>query len=314
MKTCERTGKPIVELSHSGLMTFNSCPKKFAFRKMIVNFENEREESNATAVGTAMHEGLQEFMRTRSLEKALIALALAHPVQLDESNGKAWEYSLEASITTLEYVVTQSELARFELVYFKRDGVEIPATEIAYMIEIETKHLVFQYRMLVDTIARNPDTGLFLPIDYKTTTEKSAPDFHVKYKWDNQVTSYGIALQHLLGYDGQFETGVLGIIMSDRKPSTVFPIFQRGKADIDDFYYTLLDNCRRIEQYYVDDRFPRGPAACISYKRPCPFLGSCGVTGLQQMQMLMNPSKKTGAGHPSKHDLSPMFTVRLEGM
>ena len=58
MKYDPETGKPIIEISHSGLNTFASCPRLYAFRKIIETGIDDRGDSDATAVGTAMHEGI----------------------------------------------------------------------------------------------------------------------------------------------------------------------------------------------------------------------------------------------------------------
>jgi len=309
MEICQRTGKPIVELSHSGLASFNSCPKRFAFRKMVVNFQNDRGSSDAASVGTAMHEGIQEYMRTRNLAAALEAVALHHPIDL-ASNTNASQYGLEACVWTLEHVIHNSELPAYGLVNFIRDGKEVPATEIAFMVEIEFPTLMFHLRGFVDLIVQNPQTGLFLPLDIKTTTERGAMNMEHKYKWDWQVTSYGIPLNILLQNSGDFETGIFGVIMSDREPRVIFSRHMRSQHDIDAYNYYLLDNCRRIEQYYRDNVFPRGPNACVSYGRVCDYHAQCAVEGLEAMQMLVNPSRKPGY---VGREVDPMFTIRMEG-
>jgi hypothetical protein len=310
MKIDERSGKPIVELSHSGLNTFNSCPKKFAFRKMIVNFGQDYGESISASVGTAMHEGIQTYMKTRNLGAAIEAVALAHPIDLGEG-GKASEYGLEASIWTLEHIINESELPAYGLVTFIRDGKEVPAVEIAFMVEIEFPLLVFQLRGFVDLIVQNPASGLLMPIDVKTTTVRGAEHMAAKYQWDWQVTSYGIPLNILLGNEGNFETGIFGVIMSDRAPAVQFPRYMRTQHDIDAYNYYLLDNCRRIEQYYRDNIFPRNPSGCVAFNRVCPYHAQCAVSGLEDMQNVINPSRKTGK---SQREVDPMFVVRLEGI
>jgi len=309
MKTCVRTGKPVVELSHSGLNTFNSCPRKFAFRKMIVSPGSDYNGSIPASVGTALHEGIQNYMVTRNRGSAIEALALAHPVDLDDY-GKADQYGLEASVWTLEHIIDQSELPSYGLVNFIRDGKEVPAVEIAFLVEIEFPQLMFHLRGFVDLIVQNPANGLLLPLDVKTTTPQGSANMAEKYKWDWQVTSYGIPLNILLGNHGDFETGIFGVIMSDRAPTTIFPRYNRTQHDIDAYNYYLLDNCRRIAQYYADDIFPRNPTGCVAFGRVCNFHSQCAVEGLENMQNIVNPSRKDGGGG---REVDPMFIIRLEG-
>ena len=247
MKTDEKTGKPIVELSHSGLSTFTSCPKKFAFRKMIVNFSNDREESDATAIGTAMHEAIQEYMRSRSLTNALETLGLFHPITLQDK-AKASTYSLEACTWTLEYLINETDVGSYDLVSFVKDGQPIPATEVAFLVIVETKHLIFHIRGFIDLVLRNPVTGHLMPVDIKTMLAQAFSTLESKYMYDWQVTSYGIPLNALLGNSGEFDVAIMAIAMSDRDPQVRMPIFTRNQGDIDAYHFYLLDKCHQIER------------------------------------------------------------------
>lgn len=308
MRIDEETGKPIVELSHSGLATFNSCPKKFAFRKMIVNFNEDRGESDAASVGTALHEGIQEYMRSRDELRAIEKMVLHHPIQLKDS-AKSHEYSVEASITTMRHVFYESELPKYELATFSKNGVEIPATEVAFLVVVELEHLVFHLRGFIDLVLQTQFGDGFFAVDIKTITAQSAGHMEAKYKWDWQATSYGIPLNALLGNHPSFRTGIFGVVQSDRSPSTMFPNYLRTNVDIDDYQHYLVDSCRRIQEYWKADRFPRGPGSCIAFSRVCPYHGVCGPHSLRDMQILVNPSMKEGA--PGR-EFDPVFIARLE--
>ena len=308
MKVDPQTNKPIVELSHSGLNTFASCPKKFAFRKMIVNYGEDREESDATAVGTAMHEGIQEFMRSRSADAALEALARYHPINLQD-RAKASTYSFEAATWTLMHLIDNTDLDSYDLVTFKKNGIEYPATEVPFLVTYETEHLVFHVRGFIDLVLRNPVTGHLMPVDIKTMTDRSIGNVEAKYTYDWQVTSYGIPLNALLGHEGLFDVAILAVVLSDREPQSKMPIFTRTPHDVDAYYYYLLDNCRRIERYYVEDHFPRNPSGCIAFERTCFYHKFCGNRRLEDMQMLLNPSRSEG--YRSERPFDPVYTVRL---
>lgn len=307
MEIDKATGKPIVELSHSGLSTFNSCPKKFAFRKMIVNFNEERESPVAAAVGTAMHEGLQEFMRSRSMDKALEALVLHHPIEIGTAN--AAQYSVEATLLTFKHVLEESPLADYDLAYFRKGDVTIPGTEVAFLVIIELEHLIFHVRGFIDLVLQELNGSSFFAVDIKTTTAQSADKMEAKYKWDWQLTSYGIPLNALLGDRPKFRTGILGVIQSDRDPDFRFPNYVRDSSDSDEYIYYLIDSCKRIQTYYMANQFPRGPNSCIAYNRICPYHTLCSANTLEKMQMLVNPSKKAGEA-PRPFD--PVYVARLE--
>lgn len=313
MELDEKTGKPIVELSHSGLMTFNSCPKKFAFRKIIVNFNEERRQSDASAVGSALHEGIQEFMRSRSMDKAYEALILAHPIELQDPS-KANVYSIEASITTLKHVLTDVKagercIADYDLAYFKKGDLTIPATEVAFLVIIELEHMIFHVRGFIDLVLQELNAESFFAVDIKTTTAQQAATLNAKYTYDWQLTSYGIPLNALLGSRAKFRTGILGVIQSDRDPQSLFPNYLRNQADIDSYHYYLIDSCRRIQRYWLDNQFPRGPSSCIAYGKQCTYFAQCTATSIDKMQLLVNPSKKPG-DPPRPFD--PVYIAKLE--
>ena len=305
---CPRTGKPIFEIFHSGLNTFGSCPRKWAFNKAIVNFSEDREAKTAADVGTAIHEGLQEYVISKDVDAALAKMALAHPIELNRGDNAA-AYSLEAATITLLHAIESGELDNFVLATFIKDGVRIPAVEIGFMVEIEMEHIIIHLRGFIDLVVQSRASDQFMAIDIKTTTERGAESFDVKYKFDWQTTSYGIPLQGLLGIEGSFDTGILGVGLSDRDPLVVFKPFRRKKADVEEYYYYLLDKCASIQRYWLAQRFPRDPKACLSFNKTCYFFNSCDVSTVTEMQMLVNPSMKRGK---SGREVVPVFTARLE--
>lgn len=310
MKTCPRTGKPIVELSHSGLSTFASCPKLFAFRKILVNFESDYGDGDAAAVGTAIHEGLQNYMVHRDLGMAIEALALKHPMEL-KGGSDASAYSLEAAVHTLERAIIESDLASYELAYFKLpDGTDVPAVEIAFLVEIELGPLMFHVRGFIDLVLRNMMTGRYMPVDIKTTTLNQMHTLAAKYQWDYQLTSYGIPLNALLGNTGDFDAAIFGVILSDREPKFPFHPYKRTQRDVEEYQYYLLDKCHQIVHYYEQKRFPRHPNSCIKFGRVCNYHTVCGANSMEEMQLLVNPSLKTG--DRKERPFNPVFTVRME--
>lgn len=309
MKIDPASGKPIVELSHSGLATFNSCPKKFAFRKIIANAYEERRETDATAVGSALHDGIQEYMRSRNKMKAFEALILRHPIELYDSS-KAATYSVETSLIVLEYIIEHSPLVDYDLAYFKNGDNLIPGTEVAFLLIIELEHLIFHVRGFIDLVLQEPLDNSFFAVDIKTTTAQAMDTLAAKYKWDWQTTSYGIPLNALLGNKPRFRTGIFGVIQSDRTPAYAFPNEIRTTADIEAYQYYLVDSCRRIEKYYRDDMFPRGPNSCITYGKPCFYHDKCGPASLRAMQLLVNPSMEET---PDPRPFDPVFITSMEG-
>lgn len=305
---CERTGKPILEISHSGLNTLGSCPRKWAFRKAVVQFNEARDSGIAADVGSAMHEGVQEYMRTGNTDTALEALALHHPIELPD-NTKHHEYSLEASTISLLHTIEHGGLDEYELATFIKDGREVPATEIGFLVEIEMDYVMIHLRGFIDLVLLRRIDNAFMAVDIKTMTTHSAANLETKYRFDWQCTSYGIPLQGLLGVEGKFHVAIMGIIQSDRDPEVVMQPYVRTQHDVDEYYYYLLDKCAQIQRYWIAQRFPRDPKSCISFGRTCFFYQHCDVSTLQEMQNLINPSGRAGA---PPRPFTPVFTAQLE--
>lgn len=307
---CPDTGKPILEISHSGLNSFNSCPRRWAFRKAIVSSDSFNDSSDASEVGSAFHDGLQRYLATRQLEDAIEALALSHPIEL-RNPEKASQYSLEASVITLEHVIANSELANYELARFNRDGKEVPAIEVPALVIIETPHLIFHLRQFIDLVLYSVTSGKFLAVDIKTTTAQGARFFEAKYRWDWQVTSYGIPLAGLLGVEGDFDVGVLGVIQSDRDPGVIFPTYPRTRQDVDEYGVWLLEAIGRMQAMWVAGQFPRNPSACVSFNKVCHYHSLCGARDLQAMQMLVNPAG-TLPSPEKQRPFDPIYVAKLE--
>lgn len=308
LERCPKTGKPILEISHSGLNTLGACPRKWAFRKAIVQFNEDRDSGVAADVGTAMHEGIQAYMRTGSEDDALMALAMHHPIEMP-ANTKNHEYSIEASTITLLHTIRSGVLDEFELASFSKDGQLLPATEIGFLVEIEMEHIVIHLRGFIDLVVLRRIDNQFMAVDIKTMTAASAGNLESKYRYDWQCTSYGIPLRGLLGVEGAFHVGILGIVQSDRDPASIFQPYRRSAHDVDEYYFYLLDKCAQIQRYWVAQRFPRDPKACISFGKTCFYYKQCDVSTLGEMQMLINPSGRAGA--PSR-SFNPVFTAKLE--
>lgn len=301
------TGKPILEISHSGLNAFASCPKKWAFNKAIVHFNQTRESGDAASVGTALHAGIQSYAIHRDLERAMFDMAMEHPIDLRENTAKA-SYSLEAATHTLLECIKDGKLDDYDLATFVKDGVSVPAVEIAFLVRIELEHIVVHLRGFIDLVMVSMITQRFMAVDIKTTTPQGASNFREKYQHDWQTTSYGIPLQGLLGLEGSFDTAIMGVVLSDREPKFPFEAFKRTADDVDDYYHYLDSKCQQIQRFWLEQRFPREPKGCYNFNRLCHYHTECNIRMLPQMQVHVNPTGKRGA---DPRPFNPVFTAEL---
>lgn len=312
MKTCTETGKPIVEISHSGLQTFKSCPRKFAYRKVLINADQRDFSGIAANVGTAMHEGIQEAFRSRDLDKAIEALALHHPIELPKGTD-ASVYSIESSIITLREALTD-EIMDYELVSVERNGETVDGIEVKFLVVIDLGPdcpVIFHLRGYIDLILKHPFNGVIAPIDIKTMTPNAFAQAYNKYRQDTQITSYGMPINALLGQFDEFQAGIFAVSMSDYNPQTKLHPYKRRIGDVEDYQFDLLDSCQRIARYYQLQHFPRNSSGCVAFGRPCKFLEHCHLRTMEEMQDRINPSRKVI--HSGRPEAPPMITLRVEG-
>lgn len=313
MNLCPETGKPIVEISHSGIKSFNSCPRRFAYRKILVNADQRDASGIAASVGTAMHEAIQSYFITRDVEKALETLAMHHPIELPQGTD-ASVYSLEASINTLRHVIRDEEIMDYELVHVERDGKTVPGVELYFVIVIDLGPdcpVIFHLRGYIDLILRHPNNHRIAPIDIKTMTPRALSNAPLKYRYDEQITSYGMPVNALLGEFDEFLVGVMAVSQDDYAPAASLITYLRNQGDVQDYQFQLLDTCRRIAQYYMLDHFPRNSSACITFNRPCNYIEHCHLRTMEEMQNRINPSGKII--HQGREPSAPSIVMRIEG-
>lgn len=309
------SGRPIVEISHSGLASFTACPRRFAYRKILITGNEARSSSTAADVGTAIHEGLQHYAIHKDKDAALLAMLQHHPIELYD-NKKAAQYSVEACVTTMLQAM-EHEVFSYDLVYVTTpEGVEKPGVEAKFLVEIDLGPdcpLVFHLRGYIDLIMRSPLSGNFLPIDIKTTTPQALATMEGKFAYDYQLTSYGVPLNALLGQFENFETGIFAVILSDNEPkSQLFP-YHKTNTDVEDYQLYLLEKCSQIARNYTNQYFPRHPGACVSYGKLCNYHSHCHLRSLKEMQMRINPSMKPGTADTGRAEEEPWIKIKVEG-
>lgn len=309
-----KSGKPIIEISHSGLGTFASCPRKFAYRKVLTTGEQDRFSSVSASVGQAMHEGLQSYALHRDLDKAILAMAKGHPIDIERSDSA--QYSLEACTTTLLHAV-ENELFDYELVYVDTpSGERKPGVEAKFLVEIDLGDecpVIFHLRGYIDLILRSTVSGRLMPVDIKTTTPQAQTFIEAKYQYDHQTTSYGLPLNALLGNFDKYDTGIFGVIMSDIEPQAALHSYTRTLGDIEDYQLYLLDKCSQIARYYMNGFFPRHPNACVAFNKLCPFHAHCHLRTMKEMQMRINPSMEPAPENPERPNEEPWIKLVIEG-
>src|SRR3546814_6263995 len=89
-----------LQISYSSSGTFDSCNRKFEFRKIYPR-SKPRTSGFAAEVGKCLHEGFQNFLIHQSEEQEIWALLESFPYELEYYATKN-DRSLEACVSTLE--------------------------------------------------------------------------------------------------------------------------------------------------------------------------------------------------------------------
>lgn len=290
-----------LRLSHSTLSSFHSCPRYMELSKLYIN--PKYDESLATRVGTALHEGLQTYLKTKSVDKGIFAMMMAYPWSYGESPMK--DRSAEGCYATLMHMIEQFNSDRYELAYVKNNlGEEVPMVETGFRInfndfKLETpsksgasnftayKEIPMYYVGYIDLILYDKIQDSYIVVDIKTTTDK-LEDLSPKFVFSDQCIPYGIVLQQLLGLDySTLNVGYYVCNVSLMSPNARFYDFQKSQAFMYDWARTTHETLTRIVNYTRDAWFPRCGSGCVSYMKPCKYINECALRNPNQIQKLL---------------------------
>lgn len=309
------TGRRILDISPSGLNAYNACPRRFAYNKVIIPSAMRDNSGLAANVGTAMHEGIQEYFRTRDVEKAVLALAKFHPIDLGKQVKDAANYSLEASTITLLHAI-EDDFCQSELVpIIDHNGVERDGTEVKFLIVIDLGPdcpVLFHYRGYIDLIIRDMLSDKVIPVDIKTMLPKAYGMVESKYKFDYQTTPYGLVLNSVLGNFENFTTAIFAVSQFDGGPEVRYIPYNRSVGEIEDFQLYLIGACSQIARNYGNEYWPQHPSACYNFNRLCHYHEHCHLRTLKEMQLRVNPSQKVHI-NTTRTEEEPAFTMVIQG-
>lgn len=277
-----------VSISASSLSTFQSCPRKFAFRKLM---RQRRVSTDGfhSAVGTAMHEALQHLMVNRDLEAALWVLICCYPWDI-EHTAKNKDKSIEACISTLEAYVHSPEY-QHEVMMIDVQGEMRPAIEVPILIRFHNVKFAdvvrdVVYQGYVDAIMLN-ECGVPYVKDWKTNRNGSK-DMTMNYIHDEQCMPYGLVLQLALGEDLEEFTVVYEDVHIDVGLPIIKPYeFVKTLGDVQAWLTDLSIEFMRMSLYAAQRSFPRRGKSCYSFYRACEFAVPCGLSDIDQMQHYM---------------------------
>lgn len=256
-----------------------------------------KDRSLAGDVGGALHAGYQDYLVHGDRDKALLALALAYPIDLNDNPMKP--RSLEACIPTLDAMMDSEYLMEYELAKVDCiDGLTRPATEVYFKINIknfslsDNEFIPVSYVGYIDAILYNHLTDEYIVCDIKTHTDKSY-DLSPKYQFSPQCLPYGIVLERMLGQqlDG-LSVKYLSTFIDIAQPKVAIYDFEKSKQDIEDWARGLIVDLQQIKMFYQMQWFPRTADGCIAWFKPCRFFDICESRDDDYIQQMILENKE----------------------
>lgn len=267
-----------LQISYSSGGTFDSCARKFEFRKIYPR-RKQSQDSLPAAVGQALHAGYQTYLATQSEDKAYWSLLETYPYEL-EYTAYDDKRSLEAAVSTLDKMLAYGNMDEWELLQIQKpDGVIVPATEVPFELILKGVDLpdgrgisIIGY---MDAAMRSLVTGAMRTMDIKThrsTLQNADP----KYRFDNQQTPYGIVIQHVTQEPcDDFEVLYLDCFVDLQNPRVQLYEYRRDSSDVQEWLANAVLRAQRIQRAMQMDYFPRTDNGCLSFNQACPYLEIC---------------------------------------
>lgn len=264
-------------VSYSSLGVAQSCSRKFELQKMYQHPERGF-ESIAMSAGQALHEGYQNYLIHRDLDRALWTLGLSYPHTncWDEFDDRSWE----ACMSTLIAMIEHGNDSEWDVAYIANSKKEtVPAIEVPFEIELRGLNLPdgrpISYVGWIDAIMERYNGQEYRTLDIKTHRDRRA-DRTAKFLYDSQQVPYGIAIEHALGrkIDG-FSVNYLDCFLDILEPRIVPHEYNKTHEDISEWLLGTVMQVERIIKQAEMDLFLRADHGCMFYNKPCKFLDVC---------------------------------------
>ena len=264
---------PIKLLSHSGIETLHSCPRKFEIYRM--NYAPKEKGTIDTAFGHAVGVGVQELLignTTNYLtdyQNAIWKMFLSWEVDIDEVKPKSKKSFHAACLAVEKYQQQLLPLLteEWELAYFEGK----PAVELGFIIKLPNDYC---YRGYVDAVLVNKKEKRFRVLELKTTG-LSTVDI-AQYKNSFQGVGYGVILDKLaasMDYAADYYVDYL-VYKTVSQEFVTFPFlkttYQRAK-----WLSQLLVETETIDLYLEKELFPTHGESCYNFYRQCQYFGIC---------------------------------------
>ena len=284
-------GKPVVELSYSSLNELGTCARKYQLRKQFHQPQWDNDIGIAAIGGTCGHTFIQQLLAGYSIEEASFDFFKLWDfiIEDNESDWNKLYRNFEAHYFTClkfwkDLALTPDDVAKFVI-----DGEEVPAIEVKFNLIINNpgNKNVYYYRGALDLVTKNKFTGGYRVRDFKfhRDTKSLENGAEHKYKFDQQLTPYGLIIQHLTKkpverFDVSYHTAFVDVI----DPVIMDYTFTRTMKEVKEWFDNLSLNIAMIESYHGNDVWPRTMRGCEFYMRRCKYYSVCHIEEKEELQ------------------------------
>lgn len=267
---------PLKLLSHSGLETMHSCPRKFEIYRM--NYAPKGAGTVDTSFGHAVGVGIQELLIQQQypntlgltpLQCATWKMFLSWEVAIDETKPKSKKSFHSACLAVEKYQQQFLSLLtnEWELAYFEGK----PAVELGFIVELPNG---YYYRGFVDAVLVHKKEKRFRVLEIKTTG-LAVVDV-AQYKNSFQGVGYGVILDQLaasMDYIADYYVDYL-VYKTGSQEFLTFPFLKTGYQRAK-WLSQLLVETDTIELYLQRELFPMHGQSCFNFYRQCQYFGIC---------------------------------------
>lgn len=266
-------------ISYSTLLTFHSCPRRFELSRLIPTVGNQERDEDADGhldFGTVVGNGLQEFLVSKDINRALFRMFLDWNDNLESERGMKSAKTFWDAIRAIKAVVelTNGPLAQYEVAVFNGK----PAVELGFRIDFGDG---FTYRGKLDALLIHKVTREFLPLECKTTGSRYLDE--AMYMNSSQGIGYGVVIDRV-AHEMEVEYNSYDVF---------YPVYMTFKAEWVPFKFhktntaralwlqSILFDINHIVQYAEANYFPMRGESCFHFGRQCRFFGTCNMSNNQ---------------------------------
>lgn len=262
-------------LSDSARSTLRACERRFQLDRLLVSANVDvsvSKSSPETVRGTAYGAGVQTYLLTGNMDKAIYDCWLAYSPMLENPPKTFLSRTLNNLLQSKP--VLDGIRKKYKIAVFN----DQPAIELSFRLNLDDRWYYVGY---IDAVLQDLTTGIYGVFECKTTSAYYK-DLTPLYRYSGQALGYSIILDQVTGSSqSSFTTDYL--VCRDISPTNFVP-----EVHLFPFKWTLLDRLKwfftlqmDVDQLNTMDQhelFPQRKEGCIQYNKVCPHFGFCELT------------------------------------